>query len=52
MSKLRFISFSAWSNSSLDGKVNSFLAHSQDIEIIDVKYAASFGNVYAAILYR
>ncbi|HLS04627.1 MAG TPA: hypothetical protein VK030_07660 [Actinomycetales bacterium] len=49
---MRFTSFTAWSSDGLNRKVNAFLTNYPDIEIIDVKYAASFGAVYAAILYR
>ena len=40
------------SSAGLTNKVNSFLHDHPDIEVIDIKYAASFGSVYAAILYR
>jgi len=49
---LKFISFSAMSSASLNNKVNAFFSHNHGIEIVDVKYAASFGSVYAAVLYR
>jgi len=49
---LKFISFSALTSGGLDNKVNGFLKSNPKIEVIDIKYAASFGSVYAAILYR
>ena len=49
---LKFISFTAMSSNGLDHKVNSFLQSHAEIEIIDMKYAASFGSIYVAILYR
>ena len=49
---MKFISFSAMSSHGLTRKVNDFLESHSEIEIIDIKYAASFGSVYAAILYR
>jgi len=50
--KMKFISFSAMSSSGLDHKVNDFLKSHPDIEVIDIKFTASFGSVYAAILFR
>lgn len=35
----------------LDNKVNKFLKRHPDIEVIDIKYIASVGSIYAAILY-
>ena len=49
---MKFISFNAMTNKGLDKKVNNFLSDHSDIEVIDIKYAASVGNIYAAILYR
>lgn len=49
---LKFISFTAMPSNGLDHKVNSFLQSHAEIEIIDMKYAASFGSIYVAILYR
>lgn len=39
-------------SSGLDRKVNDFLATYSDIELIDIKFTASSGTIYAAILYR
>lgn len=36
----------------LDAKVSNFLEAHPEIEIIDIKFTASLGKVYAAILYR
>lgn len=52
MINLKFISFTAMSNKGLDRKVNDFLETHSGIEVIDIKFTASFGSVYAAILYR
>lgn len=49
---MRFISFTAMSNRGLDKKVNEFLMANPQIEIIRIKFAASFGNIYAAIIYK
>lgn len=49
---VKFISFTSLSSGGLTHKVNSFIESNPDIEIVDIKYAASFGSVYAAILYR
>ena len=49
---VKFISFTAMSSSGLTRKVNDFLESHSEIEIIDLKYTASFGNIYVAILYR
>ena len=49
---MKFISFTAMSSTGLTRKVNEFLESNSEIEVIDIKYTASFGNVYAAILYR
>jgi len=40
------------SSDSLTHKVNSFLENKPEIEIIEFKYTASFGTIYAGILYR
>ncbi|WP_256439535.1 hypothetical protein [Sporosarcina sp. 6E9] len=40
------------SNKSLDRKVNDFLDSHSGIEVIDIKFTASFGSIFAAILYR
>lgn len=49
---MRFISFTAMSNQRLDKKVNEFLMQNSNIEIIEIKFAASFGSIYAAIIYK
>lgn len=49
---MRFVSFTAMSNRGLDRKVNEFLIGNPHIEIIEIKFAASFGNIYAAIIYK
>ncbi len=49
---MKFVSFNAMTNKGLDKKVNNFLSNHSDIEVIDIKYAASIGFMYAAILYR
>ena len=50
--RMRFMSFTAFSSEGLTNKVNKFLEAHADIEVIDIKYTASFGSIYAAILYR
>jgi len=52
MINMKFISFTAMSSNGLDRKVNNFLESHSGIEVIDIKFTASFGSVYAAILYR
>ncbi len=47
---MKFISFTAMSSNSLDRKVNDFLESHSGIEVIDIKFTASFGSVYIAIL--
>ena len=49
---LKFISFTAMSINGLNHKVNDFLKSHPNIEVIDIKFTASFGSIYAAILYR
>lgn len=49
---MKFMSFTAMSSNGLNHKVNGFLETHPEIEVIDIKFTASFGNVYAAILYR
>lgn len=49
---MKFKSFSAMTNGGLDRKVNDFLANHSDIELIDMKFTASSGTIYVAILYR
>ncbi len=49
---MKFVSFTAMSNRGLDKKVNQFLSENNHIEIIEIKFAASFGNIYAAIIYK
>lgn len=49
---MQFASFSAWSTESLNAKVNAFLAQKAQIEVVDIKFTASFGTCYAAVLYR
>lgn len=49
---MKFVSFTAMSSKGLDRKVNDFLESHSGIEVIDIKFTASFGSVYAAILYR
>lgn len=49
---MKFISFTAMSNKGLDKKVNSFLSTLSEEDIIDIKYTASFGSIYVAIIYR
>lgn len=49
---LKFISFNAMSSNGLNHKVNDFLKSHPEIEVIDIKFTASFGSIYAAILYR
>jgi len=48
---LKFISFTAWSSTGLNHKVNTFLKDNPKIEVVDIKFAASFGSVYAAIFF-
>lgn len=52
MKQIKFESFTAWSIEGLNKKVNKFLVSNPEIEIVDIKFTASIGNVYAAILYR
>ncbi|HLS34995.1 MAG TPA: hypothetical protein VK061_02025 [Bacillota bacterium] len=49
---MTFVSFSALTTVGLDKKVNKFISEHEDIEIINIKFSASFGSVYAAILYQ
>lgn len=49
---MRFVSFTAMSIRGLNNKVNNFLESNSEIEVIDIKFTASFGSIYAAILYR
>ncbi len=49
---MKFISFTAMSSNGLDHKVNEFLETHPNIEVIDIKFTASFGSIYAAILFR
>lgn len=52
MKQIKFESFAAWSSDGLNKKVNKFLISNPEIEIVDIKLTAGFGDVYAAILYR
>lgn len=45
-------SFTAMSNHGLDRKVNAFLEQHPKLEIIDIKFSASFGNLNAVIVYK
>lgn len=49
---MKFVSFSALSAEGLNRKINRFLGSRPEIELLDLKFSASFGSVYAAILYR
>ena len=49
---MRIASFSALSTNGLDHKVNNFLQSNPHIEVIDIKFAASFGSVYASVVYK
>ncbi len=44
-------SFYAISSKSLDVKINSFLQNDR-IEVVDIKFSASFGTIYALVVYR
>ena len=39
-------------NKGLDRKVNDFLTSHTEIEVLDMKFSASSGNIYVAIIYR
>ena len=43
-----FCHFKQW----IIDKVNDFLKSHPEIEVIDIKFTASFGSIYAAILFR
>lgn len=49
---MRIKSFGALTNKGLDRQVNNFIEMHPELEIIDIKFSASFGSVYAAIIYR
>lgn len=49
---MRIKSFTAISNNGLDRKVNAFLDRHPELEIIDIKFSASFGNLNAVVVYK
>ncbi len=49
---MKFISFTAMTNKGLNKKVNNFLSTVSEEDVIEIKYTASFGSVYVAIIYR
>lgn len=49
---MRFVYFTTMSSSGLSNKVNDFLESNPKIEVIDIKFTASIGNIYAAFLYH
>lgn len=49
---MKFISFQAMANETLDKKVNEFLKNRTEDEILDMKYTSNLGSLYVAILYN
>lgn len=48
---MRVKSFYAWDDARLDKKVNAFLEQ-DDVEVVDIRFAASIFYMAAMVLYR